>query len=139
MSLNSLLTELIVRPAPAQRASRLLDAMVWRLLMGFAVLFLILAAWRALEMAVGPILAPLIMAAALSLAAAAFALLESRRKRKLQQTTPSVAPLIATLLEIAFAPKLVRWFALGNLLLDVASGKSPLSPKSVRKRRAAAE
>lgn len=135
MSLNSLLAELLARPAPAQRATGLLDAVLWRLLLGLAILFLLLAVWRVLEMTIGPILAPLTMAAALALTAALLAFMESRRRKRLREETPPVAPLVATVLEIAFAPKIVRWFALGSLLFDVLTGASPLSPKQLRTRR----
>lgn len=137
MSLNSMLAELLARPAPAQHATRLLDAVLWRLLMGLAILFLLLACWRVLEMTVGPILAPLIMAIALSLAAGILAYIEARRKKRAKAETPPMAPLIATVLEIAFAPKIVRWFALGSLMYDVLTGASPLSPKPLRTKRRA--
>lgn len=136
MSVNSLLSELLARPAPAQRASSLLDAVLWRLLLGLAILFLFLALWRVLEMTLGPILAPLSMALALALTAGVLAYTESRRKRRLKAQTPPLAPLIGTVLEIAFAPKIVRWFALGSLLYDTfVTGTSPLAGAMGSKRR----
>lgn len=135
MSLNSLLSALLSRPAPAQHATRLLDAVLWRLLLGLAVLFLLLALWRVLEMTIGPILAPLSMAVVLSAGAGVLAYLEARRKKRMKAETPPMAPLVATVLEIAFAPKIVRWFALGSLMFDVITGESPLSPSGLRKKR----
>ena len=111
-----------------------MDALLWRILLAFAVLFLAIAAWRVLEMTLGPILAPLIMGLALAICAGLLAFLESRRRKKLAESTPTLAPLLLTLVEIAFAPKVVRWMALGNLLIDVLSGESPLS-KSKSKRK----
>lgn len=132
MSLNSLLAEVIARPAPAKRASNLLDAVLWRLLLGLAILFLILAFWRVLEHAIGPILAPLTMAFALAVTAGVLAFIEARRRRHLKASTPPLAPLVATVLEIAFAPKAVRWFALGSLVYDIATGSSPLTKRKSR-------
>lgn len=134
MSLLTLLGGAAVRPNLEQRAARLFDAILWRALLGVAILFLILAFWRVLEGQIGPILAPLAMATALSLAAGVLAFLDSRRKRRIKATTPAIAPVVATLLEIAFAPKLVRWFAIGSLVVDVLTGESPLS-KSQPSRR----
>ena len=128
MSILNTLAEVIARPAPAKRASNLLDAVLWRALLGLAMLFLILAFWRVLEAAIGPILAPLTMALALAVVAAVLAYTEARRKRRLKASTPPIAPLVATVLEIAFAPKLVRWFALGSLVYDTfITGTGPLS------------
>lgn len=127
MSLYTLLGGAVPGPSIEQRASRLLDAVLWRLLLGLAVLFLILAAWRVLEGIIGPILAPLTMAAALAGTAGVLAFLETRRKRRQKAASPAIAPLVATLLEIAFAPKMVRWFAIGSLMYDVLTGSSPLT------------
>ena len=133
MSLFTLLGGALPGPGIEQRTSRLLDAVLWRLLLGLAVLFLILAAWRVLEGLIGPILAPLTMAAALAITAGVLAFLESRRKQRLKAATPPIAPLVATVLEIAFAPKLVRWFAIGSLIYDVATGSSPLGVQGRRR------
>ncbi len=128
MSLLGLLTEVLARPAPAKRAASLMDALLWRGLLGLAILFLLLAFWRVLEASVGPILAPLIMAAALAMAACILAFTEARRRKRIKDETPALAPLIATVLEIAFAPKLVRWIALGNLLYETfITGTGPLA------------
>lgn len=128
MSILGSLAEVIARPAPAKRASNLLDSVLWRALLGLSILFLILAFWRVLELSVGPILAPLIMAFALAVAAAVLAYTEARRKRRIKEAPPSLAPLVATVLEIAFAPKIVRWFALGSLLYDTfITGTGPLA------------
>ncbi len=129
MSLFALLGGTVGRPTLEQRASRLFDAVLWRVLLGFAVLFLILAGWRLLEGVIGPILAPLAMALVLSVIAGVLAFLDTRRKRRIKAATPPIAPLVATLLEIAFAPKLVRWFAIGSLMYDVLAGDSPLTSK----------
>ena len=133
LAINRLLAELITRPAPEKRATRLFDAIMWRLLAGLAVIFLLLAGWRVLELNVGPILAPLIMAVALASGAAVLAFLEARRRKHLRAATPPMAPVIATVLEIAFAPKAVRWFALGSLLFDVLTGSSPLATRPRRR------
>jgi hypothetical protein len=127
MSLLSLLGGNTVRQNLEEQSSRIYDAILWRALLVLAVMFLVLAAWRILEGLIGPILAPLTMAAALAMVAGALAYLDARRKRSHKQATPSVTPIIATLLEIAFAPKLVRWFAIGSLVVDVLSRSSPLS------------
>lgn len=132
-TLFTLLAEVATRPAPARQATALLDALLWRGLMGLAILFLLLAFWRVLTMALGPILAPLVMALALAVVAGVLAWQEARRKRRQREATPPpIAPLVATVLEIAFAPKLVRWFALGSLLYDTVTGTSPLSTRRRR-------
>jgi hypothetical protein len=133
MSLVASLAEVLVRPAPAKRATNLLDALLWRVLLGFSMIFIFIAFWRVLENSLGPILAPLVMALALAILAGVLAFNEARRKRRLKTTTPPLAPLVATVLEIAFAPKLVRWFALGSLMYDVLTGTSPLAPGSKRR------
>ena len=134
MSLYTLLGGATPGQAIEQRATRLLDAVLWRLLLGLAVLFLILAAWRVLEGLIGHILAPLTMAVALAATAAVLAFLEARRKRRMKATTPPIGPLVATLLEIAFAPKMVRWFSIGSLLYDLLSGSSPLTGQQQSRR-----
>lgn len=133
MSLLANLAEVLVRPAPAKRATNLLDALLWRVLLGFSMLFIFLAFWRVLEQTLGPILAPLTMALSLAILAGVLAFNESRRRKRLKTTTPPLAPLVATVLEIAFAPKMVRWFALGSLMYDIATGASPLSRSGARR------
>ena len=135
MSIFAFLAEITSRPAPEKRATNMLDALLWRVLLGFSMLFLFIAFWRILGQTLGPILAPLVMALSLALLAAVLAFTEAHRRRKLKRNATVLTPLIATVLEIAFAPKVVRWFALGSLVLDVLTGASPLSPGSNRRLR----
>lgn len=131
MGILGTIAGVIAHPAPSRRAAGLLDALLWRGLLGLSILFLVIACWRLLEKAVGPILAPLTMALALSITAAALAYAEARRRRRIREEPAPIAPLVATVLEIAFAPKLIRWFALGSLLYDhFITGKGPLAPRS---------
>lgn len=130
MSLINLISGIAAQQAPVPSSSQIFNSLLWRLLLVLAVLFLIVAIWRILEAILGPILTPLIMASALALTAALFAGLEARRKQRRKEESPSIAPVVATLMEIAFAPKIVRWLALGTLVYDVLTGSSPLTPKA---------
>ncbi|RYG62301.1 MAG: hypothetical protein EON60_00270 [Alphaproteobacteria bacterium] len=133
MSIFALLGGTAGRPTMEQRANRIADAILWRALLVIAVFFLGIACWRVLESAIGPILAPLAMAAGLSVVAGVLAFIDARRKRRIKSAPPAIAPLVATLLEIAFAPKLVRWFTIGSLMYDLVAGGSPLNGTQSRR------